>query len=80
MDEVLTPDSSRYWPLESYREAFAKGKNPPSYDKQLLRDWLETATVHGQLWGKSPPAPALPQEVVEKTAAKYREALVRPTT
>ena len=77
MDEVLTPDSSRYWPLESYNQAFAKGKNPPSYDKQFLRDWLETATINGQPWGKTPPAPALPQEVIEKTAAKYQEALTR---
>ena len=80
MDEVLTPDSSRYWPLESYKQAFAEGKNPPSYDKQFLRDWLETATVNSQPWGKTPPAPALPQDVIEKTSAKYREALVRLTT
>jgi phosphoribosylaminoimidazole-succinocarboxamide synthase len=79
MDEVLTPDSSRYWPLESYKQAFAEGKNPPSYDKQFLRDWLETATVNGQPWGKTPPAPALPQEVIEKTSAKYQEALTRLT-
>ncbi|MBX9958558.1 MAG: phosphoribosylaminoimidazolesuccinocarboxamide synthase [Burkholderiaceae bacterium] len=75
MDEVLTPDSSRYWPVEGYRE----GANPPSYDKQFLRDWLETATVNGQPWGKKPPAPQLPQEVIDKTAAKYREALTRLT-
>jgi phosphoribosylaminoimidazole-succinocarboxamide synthase len=75
MDEVLTPDSSRYWPVEGYQE----GANPPSYDKQFLRDWLETARVDGQPWGKKPPAPALPQEVIEKTAAKYREALTRLT-
>jgi phosphoribosylaminoimidazole-succinocarboxamide synthase len=73
MDEVLTPDSSRYWPVEGYKE----GANPPSYDKQFLRDWLETATVNGKPWGKAKPAPALPQEVIEKTAAKYREALTR---
>ena len=79
MDEVLTPDSSRYWPLESYKQAFAEGKNPPSYDKQFLRDWLETATVNSQPWGKTPPAPALPQEVIEKTSAKYQEALTRLT-
>ncbi len=76
MDEVLTPDSSRYWPVEGY----AEGSNPPSYDKQFLRDWLETATVNGQPWGKKAPAPALPVEVIEKTAAKYREALTRLTT
>ena len=75
MDEVLTPDSSRYWPVEGYRE----GANPPSYDKQFLRDWLETATVDGKPWGKKAPAPTLPQDVIEKTAAKYREALNRLT-
>ena len=76
MDEVLTPDSSRYWPVESYRE----GENPPSYDKQFVRDWLEAARIDGQPWNKRAPAPALPAEVVEKTAAKYREALTRLTT
>ncbi|MBX9872252.1 MAG: phosphoribosylaminoimidazolesuccinocarboxamide synthase [Burkholderiaceae bacterium] len=75
MDEVLTPDSSRYWPVEGYKE----GANPLSYDKQFLRDWLETATVNGQPWGKKPPAPKLPQDVIDKTAAKYREALTRLT-
>jgi len=75
MDEVLTPDSSRYWPVEGY----AEGSNPPSYDKQFLRDWLETATVDGKPWGKTAPAPKLPAEVIEKTAAKYREALTRLT-
>lgn len=73
MDEVLTPDSSRYWPLESY----VVGHNPPSYDKQFLRDWLETAQVGGKAWDKTPPAPRLPKEVIEKTAAKYQEALKR---
>jgi phosphoribosylaminoimidazole-succinocarboxamide synthase len=73
MDEVLTPDSSRYWPLESYQV----GQNPPSYDKQFLRDWLETAQVGGKPWDKTPPAPRLPKEVIEKTAAKYQEALAR---
>jgi phosphoribosylaminoimidazole-succinocarboxamide synthase len=75
MDEVLTPDSSRYWPVEGYQE----GANPPSYDKQFLRDWLETATVNDKPWGKTKPAPVLPPEVIEKTAAKYREALTRLT-
>ncbi len=75
MDEVLTPDSSRYWPVEGYQE----GANPPSYDKQFLRDWLETALVNGKPWGKTPPAPKLPADVIEKTAAKYREALTRLT-
>jgi len=68
MDEVLTPDSSRFWPADSYRV----GISPPSYDKQFVRDWLET-----QPWNKTPPAPRLPQEVLVKTAEKYREALVR---
>jgi len=76
MDEVLTPDSSRYWPAESYQE----GINPPSYDKQFLRDWLETAQVGGRLWSKTPPAPHLPREVIEKTSAKYHEALTRLTS
>jgi phosphoribosylaminoimidazole-succinocarboxamide synthase len=68
MDEVLTPDSSRFWPADSYQE----GVNPPSFDKQFVRDWLET-----QPWNKTPPAPRLPAEIIEKTAAKYREALER---
>lgn len=76
MDEVLTPDSSRYWPAESYVE----GVNPPSYDKQFLRDWLETAQVGGRLWSKTPPAPHLPREVIDKTSAKYQEALTRLTS
>jgi phosphoribosylaminoimidazole-succinocarboxamide synthase len=75
MDEVLTPDSSRYWPVESY----AVGINPPSYDKQFVRDWLEAAQVDGKPWNKTPPAPRVPAEVIEKTAAKYREALERLT-
>lgn len=65
MDEVLTPDSSRFWPAESYEV----GKNPPSYDKQYVRDWLESTG-----WNKTPPAPALPAEVAAKTAEKYLEA------
>ena len=73
MDEVLTPDSSRYWPADQY----AVGSNPPSYDKQFLRDWLETAQVNGQPWDKNPPSPRLPRDVIEKTAAKYQEALTR---
>ena len=75
MDEVLTPDSSRYWPLEGYEAAFKAGANPPSYDKQYLRDWLETAQVDGKPWGKTAPAPVLPAEVIEGTGGKYREAL-----
>jgi phosphoribosylaminoimidazole-succinocarboxamide synthase len=68
MDEVLTPDSSRFWPADSWRE----GISPPSYDKQFVRDWLET-----QAWDKTPPAPRLPVDIIEATAAKYREALDR---
>ena len=79
MDEVLTPDSSRYWPVEGYDEAFGAGANPPSYDKQFVRDWLEQVRINGKPWDKTPPAPRLPQEVVEQTAAKYREALQRLT-
>ncbi|WP_198970860.1 phosphoribosylaminoimidazolesuccinocarboxamide synthase [Xylophilus sp. ASV27] len=79
MDEVLTPDSSRYWPVEGYDAAFAAGTNPPSYDKQFVRDWLQAVRIHGKPWDKTPPAPRLPQDVIEKTAAKYREALQRLT-
>lgn len=79
MDEVLTPDSSRFWPVEGYDAAFAAGKNPPSYDKQFVRDWLEQARVDGKPWNKTAPAPALPADVVANTAAKYREALQRLT-
>lgn len=68
MDEVLTPDSSRFWPAADY----SVGISPPSFDKQFVRDWLET-----QVWDKTPPAPRLPIEVLEKTAAKYREAVTR---
>jgi phosphoribosylaminoimidazole-succinocarboxamide synthase len=71
MDEVLTPDSSRFWPADQYRV----GVSPPSFDKQFLRDWLLQ-----QPWNKAPPAPALPREIIEKTAARYREALERLTT
>jgi len=79
MDEVLTPDSSRFWPLEGYDKAFIAGLNPPSYDKQFVRDWLEQAVVDGAPWNKQEPAPALPASVVEHTAATYREALHRLT-
>jgi phosphoribosylaminoimidazole-succinocarboxamide synthase len=71
MDEILTADSSRFWPASSYQV----GTNPPSYDKQFVRDWLESAQVDGKLWDKKPPAPHLPNEVIEKTTAKYHEAL-----
>lgn len=77
MDEVLTPDSSRYWPQEQYQASFEKGDNPPSYDKQYLRDWLDQATVDGKPWGKVAPAPTLPDEVIQNTQAKYGEALER---
>jgi phosphoribosylaminoimidazole-succinocarboxamide synthase len=75
MDEILTADSSRFWPAETYHV----GANPPSYDKQFVRDWLETAMVDGKLWPKTAPAPALPVDVINKTAEKYREALARLT-
>lgn len=71
MDEVLTADSSRFWPAQSY----VVGSNPPSFDKQFVRDWLEQVRIDGQPWNKKPPAPALPEDVIEKTAQKYREAL-----
>jgi phosphoribosylaminoimidazole-succinocarboxamide synthase len=70
IDEVLTPDSSRFWPADQY----AEGQSPPSFDKQYVRDWLESTG-----WDKRPPAPRLPAEVIARTAAKYREALVRLT-
>src|SRR5262249_9885100 len=70
IDEVLTPDSSRFWPADSYRP----GANPPSFDKQFARDWLETTP-----WDKNSPPPPLPDEVVQKTRAKYLEAYERLT-
>ncbi|MFL6651712.1 MAG: phosphoribosylaminoimidazolesuccinocarboxamide synthase [Sulfurifustaceae bacterium] len=70
IDEALTPDSSRFWPVDQYRP----GANPPSFDKQYVRDYLESLG-----WNKKPPAPTLPPDVVAKTAEKYREALVRLT-
>ncbi len=73
MDEVLTPDSSRYWPADAYKE----GANPPSFDKQYLRDWLETAELDGAPWNKTAPAPALPEAVISLTADKYQEAWAR---
>jgi phosphoribosylaminoimidazole-succinocarboxamide synthase len=79
MDEVLTPDSSRFWPIEGYQAALRDGRNPPSYDKQFVRDWLEQAVVGGHPWDKKAPAPALPASVIEHTAATYREALQRLT-
>ena len=70
MDEVLTPDSSRFWPADSYKV----GSNPPSYDKQFVRDWLESSG-----WNKTPPAPALPADVAQRTSDKYMEAFERLT-
>jgi len=71
IDEVLTPDSSRFWPADQYKP----GANPPSFDKQYVRDWLEASG-----WDKKAPAPKLPPEVIAKTAEKYREALTRLTS
>jgi phosphoribosylaminoimidazole-succinocarboxamide synthase len=68
IDEALTPDSSRFWPADQYRV----GSNPPSFDKQFVRDWLESSG-----WNKRDPAPNIPQDVLHKTADKYREALVK---
>jgi phosphoribosylaminoimidazole-succinocarboxamide synthase len=79
MDEVLTPDSSRFWPVEGYADALREGRNPPSYDKQFVRDWLEQVRLDGQPWNKQAPAPRLPASVVDATAARYREALDRLT-
>ena len=66
IDEILTPDSSRFWPASSYRV----GMSPPSFDKQYVRDWLDS-----QPWDKKAPAPRLPEEVAAKTVEKYNEAL-----
>ncbi len=71
IDEVLTPDSSRFWPVDTYRA----GISPPSYDKQYVRDYLETLA-----WDKRPPAPHLPAEVIQRTSEKYADALTRLTT
>ena len=70
IDEVLTPDSSRFWPADQY----VVGKNPPSFDKQYVRDWLEASG-----WNKTPPAPILPQDVADKTSEKYRDAYTKLT-
>jgi phosphoribosylaminoimidazole-succinocarboxamide synthase len=70
IDEVLTPDSSRFWPVDQY----SPGTSPPSFDKQFVRDYLETLD-----WDKTPPGPRLPREIIDKTAAKYREAERRLT-
>lgn len=73
MDEVLTPDSSRFWPIEGYVE----GSNPPSFDKQIVRDWLESVRIDGHPWNKAAPAPKLSPRVIQNTALKYAEALQR---
>jgi phosphoribosylaminoimidazole-succinocarboxamide synthase len=75
MDEVLTPDSSRFWPVDSYSE----GESPPSYDKQYLRDWLEAVRVDGMAWNKRVPAPPMTFEVIESTRARYLQALNKLT-
>ena len=75
MDEILTADSSRFWPAETYQV----GTNPPSYDKQFIRDWLEAILIDGKPWTKQAPAPDLPDEVINRTAEKYREVLARLT-
>jgi len=70
IDEALTPDSSRFWPAETWQP----GASPPSFDKQFVRDYLETLD-----WNKQAPGPALPREIIDRTSEKYREALVRLT-
>src|SRR5690606_6325717 len=70
IDEALTPDSSRFWPVDTYRV----GTSPPSFDKQFVRDYLETLS-----WDKRPPGPKLPPDIIERTSAKYAEALERLT-
>jgi phosphoribosylaminoimidazole-succinocarboxamide synthase len=75
MDEVLTPDSSRFWPADSWPDSVAKGVNPPSYDKQFVRDYLDSVTS----WGRTAPPPPLPQAVIDGTVARYQEALHRLT-
>jgi phosphoribosylaminoimidazole-succinocarboxamide synthase len=73
MDEVLTPDSSRYWPADGY----AAGTNPPSFDKQFVRDWLEAVRIDGQPWPKRPPAPTMPAAVIAQTRSRYEAARSR---
>ena len=75
MDEILTPDSSRFWPAEGV----VAGQTPPSLDKQPVRDWLEQVTVDGKPWNKKPPPPPLPREVVAATSLRYRKALATLT-
>ena len=66
IDEALTPDSSRFWPMDSYRP----GSNPPSFDKQFVRDYLESLS-----WNKKPPPPPLPEDIVRRTSENYRKGL-----
>ncbi|MFO1271788.1 MAG: phosphoribosylaminoimidazolesuccinocarboxamide synthase [Rubrivivax sp.] len=73
MDEVLTPDSSRFWDRDQWRE----GENPPSYDKQAIRDWLETAVVGGRVWDKRAPAPEVPAELKTLSSVRYLDVLGR---
>jgi phosphoribosylaminoimidazole-succinocarboxamide synthase len=75
MDEVLTADSSRFWPAASY----AEGGSPPSYDKQYVRDWLEAVRIDGKPWNKKAPAPPLTDEVIARTAERYEAALAALT-
>ncbi len=75
MDEVLTPDSSRFWPADTWADSVAQGVNPPSYDKQFVRDYLDSVTT----WGRTAPPPPLPQGVIDGTVARYQEALRRLT-
>ena len=70
IDEILTPDSSRFWPLDNYRE----GASQPSFDKQFIRDWLENSG-----WNKTPPPPSLPEDIITKTSQKYLEAFKKLT-
>ena len=72
MDEILTPDSSRFWPLDTYQE----GSNPASYDKQFLRDWLESVEVDGKPWDKRAPAPVMPGIILARTGLRYENAIL----
>lgn len=73
MDEILTPDSSRFWD----QNEISVGANPPSFDKQSIRDWLETVLVNGKPWNKQPPAPQLPKAVADASAKRYQQAFDR---
>jgi phosphoribosylaminoimidazole-succinocarboxamide synthase len=73
MDEVLTPDSSRYWPAETYQPGF----HPPSLDKQFLRDWLESTLFVGQKWNKAAPPPSIPDDILAQVSSRYKEVSLR---